>query len=477
VILPIAAIVAWVAFRPTGSPFRAPDSRIPQSFAVLPMRSTTGTDAELVESLTESLIAEMLHVSWPNWRSRPPVLRATPGKKAEAEALFAGSLYRTGNRIRVSGSLEHLASGVILWNGSLERNLGEWTDRATLLENVAATLGEAMNVALMERFEQELSAVYPARVKSRHDWLAADELWRRPDAESVRAALPLLENACRLDPNFAWAHASLAHAYVRAVGLGIVPDEPYRKRAHQEVAKALEIGPYLAFAHASAARVALNLDWDFQGANASCIASIGMLAAAGTVRNQCAAVQSLAERYDIADAISNSTLRRLPDNVSALTELAATHYRRRRFDEAIAYAKRALRSRPQAVAAREVLVLADLQRKAFDTARQAAQEGESIAGEAGRFAALHAIAVAAAGNREAALKKTAHAEGLFVDPMPNAPLIRMYLALGNPDRARKLLDEALRRRDVGLLEMRLNPMIKDLDSQGLFEQVRSKARF
>jgi tetratricopeptide (TPR) repeat protein len=221
----------------------------------------------------------------------------------------------------------------------------------------------------------------------------------------------------------------------------------------------------------------LNLDWDFQGANASCIASIGMLAAAGTVRNQCATVQSLAERYDVADAISNSTLRRLPDNLSALTELAVTHYRRRRFDEAIAYAKRALRTRPQAVAAREVLVLAHLQRKEFDRVRQVAQEGESIAGEAGRFAAIHAAALAAGGNRETALKEMARAEALFVDPMPKVPLIRTYLALGNSDRARKLLEEALRRRDAGLLEMRLDPMIKDLDSQGMFEQVRSKARF
>jgi hypothetical protein len=39
------------------------------------------------------------------------------------------------------------------------------------------------------------------------------------------------------------------------------------------------------------------------------------------------------------------------------------------------------------------------------------------------------------------------------------------------------LDQALQRRDAALLEMRLDPMIKDLDSQGLFEQVRSKARF
>ena len=475
----VLLIGGWLfSLPPSGSPARAPGSKVPQSIAVLPLQLTSPAagHSELGEHVTESLMAELQQFSMPNWHVRQQVMRVAPSQKPAADAVFHGAIQLDRDQVRVNGSLEQVSSGLVLWNGSLERELTSFPDESALAQNLAFSLAEAMNVALMARYEQELSAVFPDRAQARYEWLAAEELWRRSDPESVRKSLPLLERACRLDPNFAWAHASLAHAYLRALSFGLVSDQPYRDRAREESAKALRIGPYLGFAHAAAARIELLLDWDFQAASARCAISLGYLSSTGTVRNQCATVFSLAERYEPSDRLSRGTLVRMPDNVIALSELAASHYRRSRFEDAADFSSRAMRLRPHAVDAREIFILASLEKGAFDTALQAAREGQTLAGESARFSALAALSLARQGRRDEAAKELARAEQIAGNSYAGVFLIRPYLALQNQQQAGRYLQEALHRRHPALLEMRLDPLVKELDTRNLFDQIRKLVR-
>jgi TolB-like protein len=324
-----------------------PHTKVPSAIAVLPILDQTPGHhrQQLNNDVTEALITEMRQRNWPHWHIRSVIINGDPAlPQQQADAVFSGSVSVNGGILRVTGSLEHLPSKIVLWNGAVERKLAEWpeSEHALLFEDIAFAIAESLNTALMERQEEEMAAVYPRRVEARHAWLEADELWRRGDADSVRRAVGLLEKAIALDPNFAWIHASLAFAYVRAVELGFAPEATYRRRSHEQVARALELGPYLAPANAAAVRVSLALDWNIQAASATCMSALNMLSASYSVRDQCAEMYSLDGRNEVAAALELRSIRRTTTKTIPLTELAWVRYRSRQFEEAQSLAEQAL---------------------------------------------------------------------------------------------------------------------------------------
>ncbi len=459
--------------RGTGSPLIPPNSKIPSSIAVMPIQSA---DPQVGRQMTEALFAEMRQRNWPHWHLRSSVISGDPALPDQhADAVFRGSVTLSDGILRLTGSLEHVQSKIVLWNGTVERKLGAGpeSERAITFDDLAYATSENMNVALMERQEQEIAAVYPRRVEARHNWLEANELWRRGDRDSVRRAIPLLEKSIALDPNFAWIHASLAFAYVRAVELGLTPEATYRRRAHEESARALELGPYLPPAHAAAVRVALALDWNTQAASATCISAFNMLSSSYSVRDECAELYSLVGRNDAAGPLEVISVRRAVTKVNPLSELAWIHYRSRRFEEAQSVADQALSINKNYVPARCAEALTLMLQQHPGQALEFIRTG--AADPTGRLVALAATALALQGQKEAAEAELLQAERQLTRP-DRTDLIRPYLALGLTDRAKVVIEEAITQRNAALLELAVDPQIADLDRTGIFDTVRSRSR-
>jgi hypothetical protein len=471
----VSAALLWGVFlRRTGSPFTTPDSKTPNSVAVLPFQPQGAGAADLAQPLTEALIAEMRQTNWPNRHVRTTVQTGDPSRQLQdAGSVFRGSLSLAGGTLRVAGSLEHLPSRTVLWNGEVERKLSDWPDRTLLLENLAVAVSSGMNVALMERKEQELAVAYPPRREARQLWLEGDELLRRGDADSTRRAIILLEKAASLDSNFDWNSASLARAYARALELGILPEDPYRKRAHEESARALKLGPYLAVAYANSVYVALALDWNVHAAYATCVSAANMLPAANSVRSECANVYSLVGHDGLAEALSTRSIRRMERKAVPTAEFAVIRFRGRRFDEAISLAEQALSFDAECGPARLVLAQSQMAAGHADSAMAALRNGS--ADRTGRVAALAATASALLGDRQAAQAELSKAEQQLLRPL-RTDLIRPYLALGLQDRARALVEEATAQHNVSLFALAVDPQLAQLDRGGLLDSVRARLR-
>ncbi len=461
------AAAAWLivifARSTAGSPMIPPHSKIPSSIAVLPMQAA---DPQLGRLMTDAIIVDMRQRNGPHWHIRSTVLAGNP--EQQADAVFSGTVTLNEGVLRVTGSLEHLPSKIVLWNGAAERKLeGSETERALIYEDLAYTVSENINVALMERQEQEIAAVYPRRVEARHDWLEADALWRRGDEVSVRRAIALLEKAIALDPNFAWIHASLAFANIRAVELGFQPEATYRRRAHEESVRALELGPYLPNAHAAAVHVAVALDWNMQGALATCVTALNMLSSSSSIRDQCAEMYSLEGRPDTAVPLEQRSVRRAGIKVVPLAELAWIHYRAHHFDEALSLAQQALSIDPSYLPARRAAALAEMERpaEALSSLRNGAPD------PTGRLSALAATALALQGEKTAAEAELLQAESHLQRP-DRTDLIRPYLALGLTDRAKTTIAEAIAQHNVTLLELTVDPQIAALDHTSVLAPFR-----
>lgn len=88
----------------------------------------------------------------------------------------------------------------------------------------------------------------------------------RKDLEQARTEF---REAIRLDERFAEPHAALAEACVRLIEVGSPEVEANEREARAEVAKAIELGPKLAFTQAALASVQFVLDRDAEKAERS----------------------------------------------------------------------------------------------------------------------------------------------------------------------------------------------------------------
>ncbi len=151
--------------------------------------------------------------------------------------LVEGSVRRAGNDIRVSANLFDAVDGEVLWSQPFDEQLQDiFAQQDAITRRVAGTLA-----ASLTRVERERALAKPT------DSLDAYDLVLRGRAKLLQATRPtnrearqLFEQALRLDPDYAAAHAGLGVAYVDMTTNGWTefPGETLA-RAEQHARKAL----------------------------------------------------------------------------------------------------------------------------------------------------------------------------------------------------------------------------------------------
>ena len=85
--------------------------------------------------------------------------------------------------------------------------------------------------------------------------------------EGVKA-LKIFEQAARLDPTYAEAHAALAYTYTR-LGILFLPPEEAMEKARSAALRALALDENSALAHVALAEVLFRYDWNWEGVDVS----------------------------------------------------------------------------------------------------------------------------------------------------------------------------------------------------------------
>jgi TolB-like protein len=155
--------------------------------------------------------------------------------------VIEGSVRRAAARVRVTVQLIDAANGSHLWANRFDRDLA---DVFAVQDEVVGKIVEALSDVLP-------STSLPA--KRRAPKIAAYDLFVKGRAQSLqsaeanRGALPLLEEACRIDPDFAEAHAWLAMNL--HYGWMYCYEEDSRPRALALARRAITLDPANADAH------------------------------------------------------------------------------------------------------------------------------------------------------------------------------------------------------------------------------------
>jgi serine/threonine-protein kinase len=248
-----------------------------KSIAVLPLVNTSGDTGNeyFSDGLSEELIAVLAKIPELKVIGRSSSFffkgkssdSAAIGQKLGVANLIEGSVRKQGDRVRIVAELISAADGRSLWTETYDREL---KDVFAVQAEIAKSVAQQMKVKLLGETVRSDAAGSSENPAAHNAVLQSDFYFQQLTAESVRRAITFLEEAIRLDPNYALAYAKLAQAWRQyAITFATDPKDDAEKayeEARRAVDKAVSLAPDLAETRMAVGLHAMNPDLDFSAA-------------------------------------------------------------------------------------------------------------------------------------------------------------------------------------------------------------------
>lgn len=229
------------------------------SIVVLPF-ANLGGDAEqdyFVDAITENLTTDLSRISGSfviarnsafTYKGKAVDARQI-GRELNVRYVLEGSVQRGNESVRVNAQLIDADSGRHLWAERFDKPRG---DALRMQDEITARLARTLNVELVSaessRGQRERPQNPDAVDLAMRGWSTFN---RGAARENIAAAVPLFEDALRIDSQQTDALVGLALVLVRTVGYRWT-DPPYEQilaRADELIARALTAAPNHAYAH------------------------------------------------------------------------------------------------------------------------------------------------------------------------------------------------------------------------------------
>ena len=131
----------------------------------------------------------------------------TIGKTLGVAHVLEGSVRKQGDKLRITAQLIRVGDGFHLWSETFD---GTDADIFSLQEKVARKVADELKVAMNLGAEKRLVNTGTKNSEAYALYLKANDVFNRRNAAEFNRAMKLLEEATRLDPNFARAYSKLA---------------------------------------------------------------------------------------------------------------------------------------------------------------------------------------------------------------------------------------------------------------------------
>ncbi|MGD9021828.1 MAG: tetratricopeptide repeat protein [Lysobacterales bacterium] len=242
----------------------------PHSIAVLPLDNLSPEPAQayfatgMYDSLINSLSkVHALQVTSRTSASRVDTSLGIPeiGRKLGVANVIEGSVFREGNRVRITVNLIDTASDQYLWTETYER---DFDDVMAIQASMARSVARAIEATLSVEDEQRLARSLTIRPETFEAYLRAIFSFRSETQEGYLKGIEILEEALANDPTSALAHAALGQGYSELLH-GAMPVGEATRRARAATEKALELDPTLAEAHLAMGLYRLYGEGDWKG--------------------------------------------------------------------------------------------------------------------------------------------------------------------------------------------------------------------
>jgi eukaryotic-like serine/threonine-protein kinase len=467
-----AGVAAVLALRAPG-PDRRAETAV-RSLVVLPLEDASGASggAFLGAGITEGLTAQIARTRALRVLSRTTVAAlargatdpATAARELGVDAILAGSVRRSGQRVRIDLRLDGVETGARLWEGTYEGALHEVpallrTSTAALTAELA---GEAPSAAAA-RSGPRSDAAYEAFLRGRH-------LWNLRSGETVPQAVAEFNRALQQDPLYASAYTGLADA-LATLGdmLHSMPHREAFARAEAAARRALALDPSEAEAHATLGHMRMHA---WRWAEADREFRLAIEKSPGHAPAHQWRAYNLASQGRLAEAVHESRTAEQLDPLSPIiaADVAQILYFAGRDEEAVAQARQTLLMNPSFAEARRILFLALLRagRRAEAARELEAYVRHPDGGPGGSVGFAYARLGRRADAQRTIARLQARPRGRFVPPYDLAVI---HAGLGERDRAFARLEEAVSTNDPESMILPVDPRLSALRGDPRFAAV------
>jgi len=243
------------------------------SIAVLPFTDMTpGKDQEyfcdgLAEELTNALtrlrgLRVVARTSAFAFKGKAVDVREI-GRQLNVSVVVEGGVQRSADRLRVTVQLINAADGGHLWSERFDRRAG---DIFEIEDEIAQAVVAALNIKLVGDEESGLIPRYTEVLEAHDFYLRGRYIAARRSPDAYAQAIRYFQQALARDPGYSVAYAGLGACYCGSGFVGYLAPEDAFPKAKAAAAKALELDPALAEAHATLGWTGWAYDWDWLAA-------------------------------------------------------------------------------------------------------------------------------------------------------------------------------------------------------------------
>jgi DNA-binding winged helix-turn-helix (wHTH) protein/TolB-like protein/Tfp pilus assembly protein PilF len=262
------------------------------------------------------------------------------GREQKVDYVLASNYQLANGKIRVTAQLFNIA------NGQIEDTYKSEKDAGDVFAMQDAIAGEVGNIFLA-RFATTESSPVAKRGTTNEEayrlYLQGMYLYDKRNLVDAQKAVGVLEQAVRLDPNYALAWAGKAHAHrtVANFGRSVNLHEEYQKSI-EAINKALALDENLSDAYSALCDNKMYYEYDFAGAERACKRAIELNPDSSLARQIYSRYLNSRGRHDEAIAESKTAIDLEPASLLNQRVYGTCLYFARRYEEAAAQLKRVI---------------------------------------------------------------------------------------------------------------------------------------
>src|SRR5882724_3316498 len=444
-------------------------SSVIESIAVLPfVNEASDTDAEYFsDEITESLVNNL---------SQLPKLRVVPrsvvlnykghetdprkvARELNVRAVLTGRVHRRGDTLSIQVELIDATNVAQMWGQHYDRRV---SDLLLVQEDISRDIFENLRLKLSVEEQKQLEA-FSLYLKGRNSWNKRTE-------DGLLQGVEYFQKAIEVDQGYAPAYAGLADCYNMLVVYGISQPKDAFPKAKEAATKALSIDGTLAEARTSLAFIKHRWDWGREDAEREFQLAIKSKPTYAPAHQWYSSYLVAMGRFDEAITEAKRAEELEPLSFISNSHLGWILYFAGRYDDAIAHCKRLLDVDPNFFPARRYMGLAYEQKGMYAEAIDQFQQGVNLSGSP-LMMSLLGHAYAASGKKAEAQRILAELDQqkqLYVSPYTIATI---YAGLGEKDQAFKWLEKAFEERDIWLMNLKVDPVLKNLRSDQRFAKM------
>jgi TolB-like protein/Flp pilus assembly protein TadD len=252
----------------------APSTTVDKSLAVLPFEnlSSDKENAFFAQGIQDEIITALSRISGLRVISRASTAQynTTPANLPEiarqlrVSNVLEGSVQKVGDRVHINVQLIQADNDAHLWAQSYDRQL---TDIFGVEGEVAKSIAESLRATLSPQEKARVETKPTTNADAYVLYLRARDYQTRPDnlLQDFKSAINLYDQAIKLDPSFALAHARLS-ATTSNLYHFYEPIAAWKQKAHTEALESLRLQPNLGEGHLALGLYHYYMEGDYDAA-------------------------------------------------------------------------------------------------------------------------------------------------------------------------------------------------------------------